>query len=119
MERAQMDRANHDHLEDLRHLDGVCYDRKWVFILEGIPAVILGFVTIFYLTDRPHQAKWMPEDERNWLTEELERERQEKKKARPLGVWQALRQREVVILLSIYFLTMNAGYGFIFGYRRS
>ena len=87
---------------------------QWVFILEGIPAIILGVVTIFYLTDRPHQAKWLPEDERNWLTKELERERQEKKKARPLSVWQAFRQREVVALLSIYFLAVNAYYGFTF-----
>jgi MFS transporter, ACS family, tartrate transporter len=87
---------------------------QWVFILEGIPAVIFGIITIFYLTDRPRQAKWMPEDERNWLEEELERERQERKKARPLGVLQALRQREVVMLLSIYFLAVNAYYGFTF-----
>src|SRR5215831_14907016 len=58
---------------------------RWLFIIEGVPAIILGVVTIFYLTDRPHQAKWLPEDERNWLTKELERERQEKKKARPLS----------------------------------
>jgi ACS family tartrate transporter-like MFS transporter len=87
---------------------------QWVFILEGVPAIILGVVTIFYLTDRPHQAKWLPEDERNWLTKELERERQEKRKARPLSVWQAFRQREVVTLLSIYFLAVNAYYGFTF-----
>ncbi len=87
---------------------------QWVFILEGIPAIIFGIITIFYLTDRPHQAKWMPEDERKWLTEELERERMEKKKARPVSVWQALHQREVVMLLSVYFLAVNAYYGFTF-----
>jgi ACS family tartrate transporter-like MFS transporter len=87
---------------------------QWVFILEGVPAIILGVITIFYLTDWPHQAKWLPEDERKWLMEELERERQEKKKARPLSVWQAFHQREVVFLLSIYFLAVNAYYGFTF-----
>jgi ACS family tartrate transporter-like MFS transporter len=87
---------------------------QWVFILEGIPAIILGIVTIFYLTDRPHQAKWLPEDERDWLVKELERERQEKKKARPLSVLQAFRQREVVLLLSIYFLAVSAYDGFTF-----
>src|SRR5215475_13203886 len=87
---------------------------QWVFILEGVPAIIFGIITIFYLTDRPHQAKWLQEDERKWLTEELERERQEKKKARPLSAWQALHQREVVMLLSVYFLAVNAYYGFTF-----
>ncbi len=87
---------------------------QWVFILEGIPAIIFGFITIFYLTDRPHQAKWMPEEERKWLSEELERERHEKKKARPVSTWQALHQREVVMLLTVYFLAVNAYYGFTF-----
>src|SRR5436190_5485330 len=48
---------------------------RWVFILEGIPSVILGLVTLFYLTDWPHEAKWLPEDQKQWLTAELERER--------------------------------------------
>src|SRR5690606_39741342 len=37
---------------------------RWVFILEGIPAVIFGIITLFYLTDWPHEARWLPEDER-------------------------------------------------------
>ena len=49
---------------------------RWVFILEGIPAVVLGIVTIFYLTDKPNQAKWLEEDEKDWITAELEREKQ-------------------------------------------
>ena len=51
---------------------------RWMFILEGVPAVIMGLVTLFYLTDRPHQAKWLPEEERQWLVEELEKEQQAK-----------------------------------------
>src|SRR5947207_1958530 len=48
---------------------------RWLFILEGVPAVVFGVVTLFYLTDRPRHAAWLPEDEREWLTSELERER--------------------------------------------
>src|SRR5215472_13062870 len=51
---------------------------RWLFIIEGAPAIILGVVTIFYLTDRPDQAKWLPEDERDWITSQLEREKQSK-----------------------------------------
>src|SRR5690349_16986833 len=40
---------------------------RWMFIIEGVPAIILGIVTPFYLTDWPHQAKWLPDDEREWL----------------------------------------------------
>src|SRR5206468_9832245 len=85
---------------------------RWVFILEGIPAVIFGFVTLFYLTDWPREAKWLPEDERRWITEELERERAAKRKARPLSIPQAMRQPEVVRLVLAYFLVVTGYYGF-------
>src|SRR6266850_2964937 len=48
---------------------------QWVFILEGIPAVLLGVVTIFYLTDWPRDAHWLPKEEKEWITAELEREK--------------------------------------------
>src|ERR1019366_2111616 len=51
---------------------------RWVFILEGVPSVVAGVVTWFYLTDRPEQAKWLPEDEKAWIVGELEREHQAK-----------------------------------------
>src|SRR5215471_7037414 len=47
---------------------------RWLFIVEGAPAVIFGVITIFYLTDWPHQAKWLPEDERQWIISELANE---------------------------------------------
>src|SRR5260370_28256210 len=40
---------------------------RWLFILEGIPAVVVGIITVFYLTDWPAQARWLPPDERDWL----------------------------------------------------
>jgi ACS family tartrate transporter-like MFS transporter len=43
----------------------------WLFILEGIPAIVFGIVTVFYLTDWPAQAGWLPQDERKWLVNEL------------------------------------------------
>src|SRR5215216_5164332 len=51
---------------------------RWLFILEGLPAIIFGFVTIYYLTDRPQQAKWLKDEEREWITGELEKEHQQK-----------------------------------------
>lgn len=47
---------------------------RWVFIAEGLPAVLLGIVTYFYLTDRPRDAGWLPPAERRWLEAELARE---------------------------------------------
>jgi len=87
---------------------------RWLFILEGMPAVIFGFVTIFYLTDRPHQARWLPEDERLWLVSELEKEKEAKREAHSLSVWQALRHREVILLTLCVFCMASTVYGFNF-----
>ena len=54
---------------------------RWLLILEGLPTVVLGVVAFFYLTDRPKDARWLPEDERRWITAELDRERERKKSA--------------------------------------
>jgi MFS transporter, ACS family, tartrate transporter len=87
---------------------------RWMFIIEGIPAIIFGVVTIFYLTDWPHQAKWLPKDEREWLIAELENEKQEKQAKHSLGILQALRHREVVLLTLAYFFMVTAVYGLNF-----
>jgi len=87
---------------------------RWVFILEGFPAVILGVVTLFYLTDRPQDAKWLAEDERAWITAELEREKELKKARRSFSVWQAFRHRNVLILAIGYFCAVTSAYGFNF-----
>jgi ACS family tartrate transporter-like MFS transporter len=86
---------------------------RWLFIVEGIPAVVIGVVTLAYLTDWPHQARWLPEDERRWIIEELEREKRAKKAVRNYTVWQALRNRDVLLLALLYFLAVAGHYGFI------
>ena len=85
---------------------------RWLFILEGIPAVILGAVTFFYLTDRPSQAHWLAEGEREWIAAELEREKKQKAAVRSYTIWQALRRPDVILLTVIYFLSNTGLYGF-------
>lgn len=46
-----------------------------MFILEGIPAIIIGIVVVFYLTNRPTNAKWLSKEESDWLEGELNAER--------------------------------------------
>ena len=87
---------------------------RWVFILEGFPAVILGVITLFYLTDRPKDARWLDEDERAWISMELEREKELKKAQKTFSVWQALRHRNVLILALGYFCAVTSAYGFNF-----
>jgi ACS family tartrate transporter-like MFS transporter len=87
---------------------------RWLFIIEGAPAIIFGVVTIFYLTDRPHLAKWLTDDEREWLTGELEREKQAKQAVHSYSILQAFQHREVVLLTLAYFFMVTAVYGFNF-----
>src|SRR3954454_24970688 len=49
---------------------------QWMFILEGVPSVLLGFVVLRFLTDRPSQATWLTEEQRGWLTTEMDAERE-------------------------------------------
>ena len=43
---------------------------RWMFVLEGIPAIILGIVVLFYLTNRPRDAKWLTDEEKAWIEAE-------------------------------------------------
>jgi ACS family tartrate transporter-like MFS transporter len=51
---------------------------QWLFLLEGLPAVVLGVVTLVYLPDGPDQASWLTPEERSWLAERLAHEAQER-----------------------------------------
>jgi ACS family tartrate transporter-like MFS transporter len=85
-----------------------------LFILEGIPAILLGIMTIFYLTDWPSQAKWLPADEREWITEQLLKEKQAKQQVHSFRIGEALRHRDVVLLTLCYFCALTGGYGVSF-----
>jgi len=71
---------------------------RWLFILEGIPAVPLGLIALVYLTDWPRQATWLPSDEREWIIAKLEKEKKAKQDVRSYSIWQALRHRDVILL---------------------
>lgn len=86
---------------------------RWLFILEGMPAVVLGITSWFFLTERPADAKWLPDDEKAWLVAELERERlaREALQTRKPTVWQALCDPRVLIFSTAYFLGLLASNG--------
>jgi ACS family tartrate transporter-like MFS transporter len=81
---------------------------RWLLILEGLPAVALGFAVLVYLTERPADAKWLPTDERDWLVAELEKEQAAKGSAG--SVWRALANPHVLLLGAILFLGLNSTY---------
>ena len=87
---------------------------RWLFILEGIPAVILGIVTVFYLTDWPVQARWLPKDERDWLDRELQAELHAKKKVRDYTIMEAFCDRRIIRLIVAWFLALTGALGTIY-----
>jgi ACS family tartrate transporter-like MFS transporter len=87
---------------------------RWVFILEGAPAVVFGVITWFYLTDYPRDAAWLDPDEREWITRELQCENGRKRAHNNFSPWQGLRQRNVIFLALALCLANVEGYAFVF-----
>jgi ACS family tartrate transporter-like MFS transporter len=84
---------------------------QWVYIFWGVPAVVLGVVVLFFLTDRPSQARWLTAEERAALEGELERERALGIGKRHLNLWEGLTNPRVLILAAAYFMGVTASYG--------
>ena len=80
---------------------------RWLFVLEGIPAILLGIVTLLYLTDRPAEAAWLPVDERDWVVKEMAAELQAKKNVRQHTILEAFRDSRVVALSAVYVLVIT------------
>ena len=93
-------------LDGIGGLDGW----QWLFLVEGAPAIVLGFVTLRFLDERPADAGWLEPEEREFLAAELERE------APPvLGLTRdALASGRVWLLGLVYFVLLAAGFGLIF-----
>jgi ACS family tartrate transporter-like MFS transporter len=97
-------------------MDGILglHGWQWVFIIEAAPAVLLAFVVLKYLTDRPAQATWLAPDARAWLERELHAERETVRSRGHLTLWQALTDRRVLALSAIYLFSVTSGYGIVF-----
>jgi MFS transporter, ACS family, tartrate transporter len=87
---------------------------QWLFLLEGVPAILLGWVTLFYLVDKPEQANWLSSAERNWLSETIKREQEDKKLGHSLTLWQTLKHPRVWQLCLLYFSVVISFYGVAF-----
>jgi ACS family tartrate transporter-like MFS transporter len=101
----------------LLQMDGILGLRgwQWLFIVEAVPAVLLAFVVLAMMTDRPSKANWLSQEERDWLEGVLEAERSSKVKAHgELTLFQALTNSTVLLLSAIYFTIVTATYGITF-----
>ncbi len=85
---------------------------RWLFLLEGLPAILLGVVAFFYLADFPGEATWLSAEQRQWIEGKLSEEK-------PVGahatsIWLALRSRTTLLLASVCFLDYFVLYCFMF-----
>ncbi|UPK35537.1 MFS transporter [Bradyrhizobium sp. 186] len=78
---------------------------QWMFIIEAIPAVILGVVVLFYMTDRPEKAKWLSDEERHWLVTTMNTEVAGKAATASHSIWRGLADLRVLALALVYFGT--------------
>jgi ACS family tartrate transporter-like MFS transporter len=87
---------------------------QWLFIIEGVPSVLLGIVTWFYLTDRPERADWLTAEQKAWLASKLNAETAAKQAAKHLTLSEALSSPKVIMLSLSYFGFVGALYGMQF-----
>ena len=87
---------------------------RWVFILEGIPPILLGIFSFFYLTDRPNDARWLAQDEKDWLNSALTAEAREREAEGRVRIMAALRHPYTLLLILIYFFITSGNQGLIF-----
>jgi sugar phosphate permease len=80
---------------------------QWLFLIEGSPSIVAGLVTLFYLTDRPKDARWLSSDERRLVEDDLEKDQREMG-AREHRVLASLRDPKLWLLILIFFCIIAA-----------
>ncbi|MQB41076.1 MFS transporter [Rhizobium sp. ICMP 5592] len=78
---------------------------QWMFLIEAAPALLFGVVVLFYLTDRPAKAKWLSDEERNWLVKTMEDEQKTRGVKTSHSIWAGLVDVRVLALALVYFGT--------------
>jgi MFS family permease len=81
----------------------------WLFILEGIPAVILGIAAFFLLSNRPTDASWLNQEQKAWLSTTIQAENEKKKAIGHISLWQLLRHKHIWVMALIYAGASAAG----------
>jgi ACS family tartrate transporter-like MFS transporter len=89
----------------MERLNGVhgLHGWQWVFVLEGIPSILLGFAVLWVLTDYPHQATWLPAAQRTWLVARMQEEEAHRHRTHGAHRLTAMLQPRVWLLIAIYF----------------
>jgi MFS family permease len=85
---------------------------RWLFFLEGIPAVLLGAAAFFFLTDWPREASWLAPAQRQWIQQKLQQDKPAVRQA--ITVWQVFRSGTTQLLALLTFLIYFMTYSFVF-----
>jgi MFS transporter, ACS family, tartrate transporter len=84
---------------------------QWMFLMEGIPAILLGGAVFWALADNPREASWLRGEERAWLLERLALEQQAESSLRKENLWQVLISPRIWMLSLVYFGVSTTMYG--------
>jgi ACS family tartrate transporter-like MFS transporter len=85
---------------------------RWLFVVEGAPAILLGMVAFFFLTDWPRESAWLAAEQRTWLEQKLKEETPPCTAA--ITVWQAMRSPTIVWMAALTFFAYIGQYTFVF-----
>ncbi|HUO17450.1 MAG TPA: MFS transporter [Verrucomicrobiae bacterium] len=83
---------------------------QWMFVIEGAPAILMSGIVLWTLADNPEQAKWLKDEQRRWLLETLEKERNAED-TQGGGFWPALVSGRIWLLSLVYFGVSTTMYG--------
>ncbi|HXQ53890.1 MAG TPA: MFS transporter [Stellaceae bacterium] len=86
---------------------------KWMYLAEAVPTLLVGFVVLAYLTDRPAQAKWLDGEERAWLSGQLEHECRQIEAQHKVSVWRSFYDAKVLLLTLNYLGIVTASLGLL------
>ena len=94
----------------MQYLDNVAgmHGWQWLFLLEGIPSVVVGFAVLFCLTDSPKDAAWLSRGQRDWLVARMQREEEVRRNQHNADHLAAMIHWRVWLLIAIYF-TVSVG----------
>lgn len=87
---------------------------QWLFLIEGVPSILLGFLVLAYMSERPEDAAWLTPAEREWLSGRMAAERAAAGPLRHLGPLQMLREGAVWQIALLYVLGVVGGLAYIF-----
>jgi ACS family tartrate transporter-like MFS transporter len=86
---------------------------QWIYLLEAVPTVLVGFFVLFAMNDRPTKARWLTEQERTWLANTLEGERRAVESGGKFSVLQGMTNLKVLLLSVNYLGIVTASLGLL------